>query len=69
MKTLDIALAIFLSLFVTAPASALIYLHFWQITIFEHVELPVCCLIIVFGISCFVYFLRKGLKYSRKPIG
>jgi len=69
MKILDVSLAIVLSLFITAPASALIYLHFWRITIFEHVELPVCCLIIIFGIFCFVYFLRKGLKYSRKPIG
>jgi len=64
MKTLDIALAISLSLFVTAPASALLYLHFWQITILEPIELPVCCLLIIFGIFCFVYFVRKGLKYQ-----
>jgi len=69
MKTLDIALAIGLSLFVTAPASALIYLHFWQVTIFEPIEVVICCLLIIFGIFCFMYYVRKGLKYSRKPIG
>jgi len=73
MKTLDISLAISLSLFVTAPASALLYLHFWfgdkNMGLLEPIEVIICCLLIIFGIFCFMYFVRKGLKYSRKPIG
>jgi len=73
MKTVDIALAINLSLFVTAPASALLYLHFWfrdkNIGLLEPIEVVICCLLIIFGIFCFVYFVCKGFKHSRKPIG
>lgn len=60
MRTLDLVLALLLSIFVVAAPAGLLYLYFaWEHNPMEWYEALVCGALIVFGLSCFGYFIKK----------
>ena len=65
MGTIDIILAICLSIFIVGPSAALLYLRLliWHepIVWIDWAEVAVCYLLIIFGLFCLVHFIRRAL--------